>query len=317
MENQAFSFSDVIPVIKKRFKYLLILGVIAAVLSAVFSGPSFIKPRYESYGVYYPSNLWPYADESATEQLIQLFEANSIKDTLIKKFNLYDRYEITQGDPASRHSMLGMLSERISMDKTRYESVSVKVSDESPDTAYLMAQEIVNQVNLKARYLQRAKSVELVKMRERQRAEQEAFMNQVDEKLKAISTEHGILEFEAQTQEVTQGLYRMLAAGKGGYAVKKAEELLKALQEKGAEYQTLYDLKEYLVEFYGEVEVGYQSALNDSRKDLTYTNEIVKPEIADKKSYPVRWIIVFTAVFCTVFAALVLFLIFDNKSSLA
>lgn len=315
MENQSFSFSDIIPVLKKHIKALLILGVLAAIVSAIFSMPAFIKPRYTSTGVYYPSNIGPYAKESRTEQLLQLFEASSIKDSLIEKFNLYNKYEIKEGNPGARHAILLTLGERISINKNRYEAVEVKIEDENPDTAYLMLEEMVAQCNLLARRLQREKSQEVFDMRTRQLSEQRAVAKELDDKLAKISTEYGILELESQTQEITQGLYRLLASGKNenSASVKEANKLLNALETKGAEYQTLYLVKEYIVEYLGEIEMEYQESRNDIKKELTYTNEIVKPEVPDKKSYPVRWIIVFTAIFVTEFFALLIFLIADAQ----
>lgn len=178
-----------------------------------------------------------------------------------------------------------------------------------------MVQGLVKQCNLLARRLQREKSQEIFDMRVNQLAEQKRVAAMLDKQLKTISTEHGILELESQTQEITQGLYRLLASGKSenSVAVKQANVLLDALKEKGAEYQTLYLLKEFVVTFLGEIEVGYQRAQNDISKELTYTNEIVAPVVPDKKSYPVRWIIVFTAVFITELFAVIVFLIADAQ----
>lgn len=315
METQSFSFSDILPVLKKHFKVLVILGVIAAVLAAIFSMPAFIKPRYKSTGVYYPSNISAYAKESRTEQLLQLFESSSIRDSVIAKFDLYKKYGLNPENLGSRHAMLTILSERISVSKNKYEAVEIKVEDESPDTAYLMVQELVHQCNLQARRLQRQKSEEVLQMRIVQLQEQKRIAALLDKQLSDLSTNYGVLEFESQTQEITQGLYRLLASGKSenSASVKEANELLSALKEKGAEYQTLYLLKEYVVEYLGQVETGYQEAVNDVTKALTYTNEIVAPEVPDKKSYPVRWIIVFTAIFITELFAVIVFLIADAQ----
>lgn len=315
METQSFSFSDIVPVIKKHIKALIILGVLAAIVSAIFSMPAFIKPRYTSVGVYYPSNIGPYAKESRTEQLLQLFEASAIKDSLITKFDLYRRFEISEGNPGARHAILLMLGERVSINKNRYEAVEVKIEDENPDTAFLMLEEVVKQCNLLARRLQRGKSQEIFAMRSRQLNEQRKVAYELDKKLSKISSDYGIIELESQTQEITQGLYRLLASGKNenSASVKEANKLLRALETKGAEYQTLYLVKEYIIEYLGEIEMEYQEAFNDIQKELTYTNEIVAPEVPDKKSYPVRWIIVFTAIFITEFFALLIFLIADAQ----
>jgi uncharacterized protein involved in exopolysaccharide biosynthesis len=47
--------------------------------------------------------------------------------------------------------------------------------------------------------------------------------------------------------------------------------------------------------------------------DMTYANIVTSPFVADKKSYPVRWIIVMIASLAAFIFALLVILVLDNR----
>lgn len=313
--QEQFSFGDIIPIIKRNFKFIFGLSLLALVLSAVFSGPSFIRPRYKSTAIIYPSNLTPYSKETRTEQLIQLLQSSDIRTTLIDKFDLYKKYEIERGQPGSKFLVEESYNKFVGVNKTKFESVEISVEDYSPDTAYLMVKEILSEVNLKARQLQREKSNEILKMTEEQIKAYTHHLDTIEKRLNELRLEYGLLDYEMQTQEVTQGYFRMAAAGKGGASLAKAEKILEGLQKHGGEFERLSMLKELGEEELAELYTDNQSARNDVTKALTYVNEVVSPSVADKKSYPIRWLLVFTAVFSTALFTTILLLLFNGKKS--
>ncbi|WP_170227084.1 Wzz/FepE/Etk N-terminal domain-containing protein [Luteibaculum oceani] len=313
--QEQFSFGDIVPLIRKNFKVIAGLTILAGVLAGIFSGPSFIKPRFKSSAIVYPSNLSPYSKETRTEQLIQLLQSSDIRDTLVKKFDLYKKYEIEAGKPGAKFEVEKAYNDFVGINKTKFESIEINVEDYSPDTAMLMVREIITQVNLKARKLQREKSAEILVMTGEQIDYYEAHLDSVEKRLNELREQYGLLDYETQTQEVTQGYFRVAAAGKGGEAKRKAEKILEGLAKHGGEFQRLSVLKELGEEELAELYTENQSALNDINKKLTYTNEVVSPAVPDKKSYPIRWLIVFTAVFATALFSTLLLLVFNASKS--
>ena len=164
--NNEFTFSGLIEVIRKNSKALLILTVVSVILGTIFSGPQFIKPKYKSVAVVYPVNIFPYSIESETEQMMQVFEASEIRDFIIEKYDLYKHWDIDVDSKKARYYMLQTYSENVSINKTNYESVIINVMDFSPDTSKLIADDILNQFNLKARELGQEKSMEFLIMSE-------------------------------------------------------------------------------------------------------------------------------------------------------
>ena len=97
----------------------------------------------------------------------------------------------------------------------------------------------------------------------------------------------------------------------------KAQEIKKLLDElevKGGEFRTLTGLSDAFRASYVRLLTGYEQAVSDVTKELTYTNTIIYPEVPDKKIYPVRWLIVLLSVVSALFLCFVLLNIRNQQS---
>src|SRR3954465_6632549 len=94
MDNKFFNSYDLIQLVYKWRKQLIIVGLISLGASILFSSPMFIKPKYKSFAIVYPSNLIAYSTESATEQMLQLAQSYDIRNKIIDNFHLYNHYNI-------------------------------------------------------------------------------------------------------------------------------------------------------------------------------------------------------------------------------
>src|SRR5688572_15993870 len=90
--------TNLLQLIIKWKKQLILIGITAAILASIFSSPFFIKPQYKSYAIVYPANIVPYGVETPTEQLLQLLQSSDIRDAIVKKFNLAIHYELDSND---------------------------------------------------------------------------------------------------------------------------------------------------------------------------------------------------------------------------
>ncbi|MFM7079592.1 MAG: hypothetical protein ACKOYC_07345, partial [Bacteroidota bacterium] len=93
-QQVVFDASFIFGIIRKYAKQLSIVAGSTILLSIVFSSEFFIKPKFKSTAIVYPSNLIPYSTESPTEQMIQLFGSDEIRDEIIKDFDLFKHYEV-------------------------------------------------------------------------------------------------------------------------------------------------------------------------------------------------------------------------------
>ena len=97
--REPLSFASFFQLLVERWRTFAVVGGVAALLAAVFSGPTFIKPRYRSSAIVYPVNLTSYSQETRSDQLLQLLESNSIRDSLIRLHRLPEHYGIDTTEP--------------------------------------------------------------------------------------------------------------------------------------------------------------------------------------------------------------------------
>jgi uncharacterized protein involved in exopolysaccharide biosynthesis len=64
---------------------------------------------------------------------------------------------------------------------------------------------------------------------------------------------------------------------------------------------------------YAEFELKYDQAYYDAQKEFTYTNVVTPPFVADKKSYPVRWLVMLYAMVASLFFSVVVISIIENR----
>jgi capsule polysaccharide export protein KpsE/RkpR len=293
---------------------LIILTIVSVILGTIFSSPQFIPPKYKSTAIVYPVNIYPYSVESETEQMMQVFESSEIRDYIIDKYDLYRHWDIDEDKEKARYYMLKTYNENITISRTNYESAIVNVLDFSPDTAKLIADDILNEFNITARNLARSKSREYLIMAEEALLYRKNKIDSLARKIDFLRQENNILDYEVQTQEVTRGYYRMLANGNSGNKLDEATELLDDLKSYGGEFNELSILMEFYLEDYAKWTIQKNNYYNDATKKLTYLNVVETPEVPVKKSYPVRWVILLSVVMGTLLFAIVLLSIFQKDN---
>lgn len=299
-------FQGLFDIVKVRWRLLAWVALAAAVMSSVLSAPIFIEPRYNSNAIVYPVNLNSYSTETRTEQLMQLLESNAIRDSIIAKFDLAVAYDIDTGMVAGRYHLNKEYQERVTVRKTRQESVVIDVVDEDPVKARDMVREILRQTDLLARRLQREKSAELLEVTRVAMERERRKLDSVEHRMDQLRRDHGLLAYEGQTMEVTRGYMRMLAANSPGANREEARRLLEALETHGGEFRGLAELSNYFRGNYDRLLSDHQRILTDVTKELTYTDVLVEPEVNDKKVYPIRWLIVLVSTLSAILLAFIL-----------
>lgn len=308
------TFNTFFTVARKRWRLFLVVGALAAVLSAAFSGPTFLKPRYKSTATVYPVNLNSYSIETRTDQLLQLLESNSIRDSLIKEFDLVKVYEADTTANGGYFFLYNEFNDRVEISKTRFESVQIEIVDEEPTRARDLVNAMLVQTNKLARRLQREKSYEVLEIAERSLAHARAKLDSVEARLNVLRRDAGLLNYESQVKELTKGYVRMLTSGASQGQRDQVRAMIKELEEKGGEFNELTELSDLFRGNYDRLLTEYEKVVNDVTKELTYTNTVVYPEVSDKKVYPVRWLIVSTSVLSALFLCFVLLVWRDHRS---
>lgn len=314
MSNE-FSFRSLLKLVKRNFKLLAILTIVSAIAGTIFSGPQFIRPKYKSTLVVFPMNIFPVSIESETEQAQQIFLASGIRDSVIEKFNLWDHWNISKEDEKAAYWMDLEYQTNISISRSQYESVVVKVLDYSPDTAKLIADEILLQYNSIASEYFRSKGQEYLNAANAALEKRTAYIDSLQNRLQQISMDYGILEYEMQTKELTRSYYEMLRSGSSKDRLNEINQMLDNLKKYGGEsLKIAVLLKEYTI-FYAEFVDKRDLYYFETQSDFRYYNLVEAPKVAVKKSFPVRWIIVLSSVLATLLLAIILLAQFDRPKA--
>jgi hypothetical protein len=288
-----------------------IVTLVAIAAAIVFSGEWFIKPKYKSFAIVYPSNITPYSEESTSEQLLQLFQSGDIRNALVKKFNLYKHYGIDSTDKMASSNMTATYESNVEISRTQYESVEINVLDEDPNQACAMVNEIIRSMNLKARELQRDKTKEVEKVLRDQMASQKRDIDSIDNSLRELRVKYQLFDYDMQVKEVTKSYLKALNSG--GKNLKEIDAMMRNLEEKGGEYYKLNKTMDALLKSYDKTKVLYDNATRDLTKELTYANVVTKPSPSFKKAYPVRWLIVLASVASADLFLFLVLLIIDGR----
>ncbi len=286
--------------------YFIIVTVLAILTASLFSSELFIPSKYKSFAIVYPCNLTPYSQESATEQMMQLLASADIQNSIIKKFDLPKRYKIDTTAQAGKAALIATYESNVSISRTQFESIEIKVLDTDPKVACAMVKEIINALNLKARNLQRDKTKEVLVVLSNQLKYEKQQLDSISFRLLDLRTKYQILDYNSQAKEIMKAYLKVLGSGKGSENFKTIEGMMHNLEEKGGDYYESMKVFSELLKGYSKTKLDYNLEWRNMNKELTYTNLVTAPTPSDKKAYPIRSLIVLVS---AVSANLFLFLI--------
>ncbi len=308
-----FDNSGLLGTLVKWWKHIIVIAIIALVLGVLFSSPLFITPKYKSFAIVYPHNIAPYSDESETEQMLQILQSKDIKDSVIEKFNLAKHYKV---DPSFKYyysTIYYEFDQSVSISKTPYESVEITVLDKDAVLANDMVNSIIEFYNKKVRKTHNDKYLEVIRMYEPIIEKKQAYIDSLKHRLFILSTEYGLLEYDAQAEEITRGYLRTVTGASSSSINRKEVMILKKnIEEHGGELIEIVEaLRNEAINF-SLLRVDYETAVRFYTDELTYANVVTPPYPSDKKAYPVRWLIVAFTMIATIFFAIIIILIIER-----
>ncbi|MBO7073422.1 MAG: hypothetical protein J6W12_00720 [Bacteroidales bacterium] len=306
--NNYFDNTPLIKVFIKWKWHLAIITLVAAIAGAVFSSSIFITPMYKSEAVLYPSNVAAYSDETFTEQMLQIMQSNEIMDSVVEKFDLMKHYKIDKGYKYWKTALIGEYRDNVRISRTPYDAVLIKVLDKDPEIACAMVNEIIRLYDYKVGTMHKIKRYETVQMFKRQLEEKQLFIDSLKTRMAEISTNYGVVEYESQSREVTKSYLE----GRG--SKDNIDDMKGNLEQYGPEMLALEKLIKMESEYYSLVKVDYEQELRFYNAEMTFSNVVSEPFVADKKSFPVRWVVVALSALGACLLSLLLIYVFDNKS---
>ena len=293
-------------------KHIMIVLVSVFVVSIIFS--FLIKNQYKSEAIVYPINITPFSGESNTEQLIQLFESAEIRDNIIRKFNLSKHYNIDITSNAYYSKLISTLESNVTITKTNYESIDIVVYDTDPKVACDMVNAYIEFLNLKIITQYRKRVLEYLTINknlyERKKAEKDSLENLID----LMRSKYEIVDIGSQVKEATRA--KLSSINQKGKSNPKIDTLLRNIESKGGVYEELNSRLWKARGEFSDFKFNYETSLNDYKKELSFTTNVSSPKVADKKTYPVRWLIVFGAVISSLIITIAVIFLIENYKKL-
>ncbi|MBP5643136.1 MAG: hypothetical protein J6X10_02730 [Bacteroidales bacterium] len=305
MDNYFDNTSMIQTVLKWKW-HIIIITLVAAILGAIFSGSMFITPLFKSEATVYPTHIEEYSDETITEQMLQIMQSQQIMDSVVDKFGLLEHYKIEKSYKYWNTALIGEYRSNVSISRTPYDAVTIKVYDSDPEIACAMVYEIVNQYNLIIEKLTKNQRGEQARMFKSTLKDNEIFLDSLRERLTTIGTEYGIVDVTSQSREITRAY---LNNGKSD----KLNELKENLETYGPEVNIINNLLEYASENYHKTKYDFERETRYCANNISFANMVSNPFVADKKAYPIRWVVVALSALCACFISILVIYVIENK----
>lgn len=326
--EESLNSSNLLVVVFKWRKHLFIVTAIAAIISAAAS--FIIKEKYKSTVVLFASqqhsfgeqlledvkksDVLAYGEEEDAERLMQIINSDQVRGRIIEKYNLWEVYDIAKTDRGANTLIGKEYNDNVSADLTRFGSIEITVLDESPERARDIANDIAQLTDSVSNQMRsdRAMSAFLYA-----KSSLETLQNEIKvlEDSMQYLQEKGVYSYKDQIAYLTEQYGTAIVEGHPD----RAQEI-KTQMDFLSKYGTRYKKIE------SEIDGGYEKMqILRKRYDLmkidvesNISSHLVvdKAAAADKKSYPIRWLIVVVSAMATFVFGVVVILVRDNIEKL-
>lgn len=328
--SSEFNSENMLRFILKKSKIIVICCILAIIMSAVFSSPFFITPLFKSTVIFYPAastsiskavlsnsgdqDVMAFGEEKETEQLLQILNSSIIKDQIIEKFDLVAHYNIAPGAKFKKTKLYRKYESNVKFSRTEYMAVEVNVQDRDAQIAADMANEIAvlldetktNMHQERARLAFEIVEVEYLNLKEEIKIKEDTL---------SFLRQKGVFEYNLQVERINQQLAKEIGAGNQA-GIKRLEERLAVLAKYGRSYISLTESLKYDIAQFSDLKIRYQRAKVDAEKSLTHKFIVDHAFKAEKKAYPIRWLIVLMSTISVFFLSIIILLAIENLHKL-
>ena len=311
-------------------KPLIIVTLIALIASIIISSPLFIVPKFKSTVIMFPTStnsiskalladnvgdkqdVLQFGEEEQTEQMLQILNSNKIRDKIVEKYNLMHHYRINPNSQHKNTKLFKAYENNIEFRRTEFMAVKITVLDRNPDTAALIANNIAELLDSTKNQMQKERAIKAYKIVE---AEYLELKNEIQVKEDSLTRlrELGVHDYESQAEMINQQLAIELAKGNRS-GVTALESKLEILAKYGGPYVSIRDALEHDKKQLSEVKTKYEEAKIDAIEVLPQKFVVSSAYAAEKKSYPIRWIIVLVSSVSAFILAILILAVLDSLS---
>ena len=318
MDEQSHNYYSSKYLCKLLVKYrrpLFIILAVAAVLAVVFSSPFFITPLYKSTTIIYPTSsnsiskvlisttyqsekdIMNFGEDEQTEQMLQVLNSNRVRDKVISRFNLMEHYDIKPDSKFPMTRLNKLYDSRIKFRRTEYNAVKITVLDSDAALSARIANEIAEIFDSTMNQMQKEVAIEAFRIVEQEYNTLVAEMNMFEDSLNTLR-KLGVFDYESQVEMLSRQM--AVELGKGNtQGVKNIQDQLDVLAEYGGASHAINERLDNDRLQLSLVKSKYEEAKVDATEFIPHKFVVTSAFQAERKSYPVRWIIVVVTVLST------------------
>ena len=306
MENQELNLTEerekLLAFLFRRRK--LVIGFTLSVSIAVYGLSFLITPLFLSTAIVFPSksssvsfyesrnvkaSSMDFGEEDQAEQLVQILQSSRIRDFVVSKYNLIDRYKIGSDDPNKMFKLNKAYEGHFSFERTRFGSIKIDVLDEDPKLASEMANAVVGLIDTVKNQMIQERALPAFEITKRKKG-------QLDTEIQALLDEMDRLaKLGVVSLDVRSRLFQALVDSKSS---KEKEELRQKI-DVNSKYGSLFDglerSRNEKITKLEDFKVAYEQAESDASTKFSHKFIVQSAEVADRKDQPKRMILTIVA----------------------
>jgi uncharacterized protein involved in exopolysaccharide biosynthesis len=293
------------------------LGFIGGIIAALA-----IPPQYKSEVTIFPAitnsvskallneqstgrdDILALGDEEDAEQLLQVLYSDMVSDRTSRKFDLMKVYKIDADDPHKNSKLRDAYDDHVKFEYTKFGSVRISVLDTDPQRAADMANFMCAQVDSVWKHMTRERALKGYRIVKEGVDNLTREIAQLEDSL-AMLRALGVQDYHTQAERYNEYLGAAIVKG-DQRAINEFEKRFQVLAKYGGTYVTLQDRQFNEGKRLSTLRMKLEQAQADLESDLPHKFVVNQGFPADRKSWPIGWLVVAA---CTASAMLLAFLL--------
>jgi capsule polysaccharide export protein KpsE/RkpR len=319
--------SHLILFVYNRLRIFIIVGIAATLISSAVS--LMMEEKFESSVIMFATtqssigqqfyeemnsgDILSYGETEDAERLLQLLNSSLVRGKIIKSHKLAEHYDIEVDEPGGKTLLQKEYNSNVSASLTRYGSIRVAVMNKDPQLAKEIANHLVQLTDSLANKLRNERAKLAFKLAKQAYEKALNEIQAAEDNLGKLH-EQGIYNFEAQVEGLTIQ-YGTAIANNNMKGARIIQGDLYRISKLANEYNELANFLEPAYEQLATLKKRVDQLKVDAETMLPSSLVVDLAEVADKKSYPVRWMIVVVSVLSTLAMTLIVLLVLDSIKS--
>ena len=329
---EGFDSSNFIAFLYQWRKTFFMVTIVTVLLSVVFSSTYFITPLFKSQVVLFPTStnaiskpllntnysgkedILEFGEDEQVEQMLQILNSNKIRDSIVIKYHLLEHYEIKENDPYKYTELFKQYESNVQFKRTENSAVKIIVYDRDPQDAADIANDIAALYDVVKNGMKRIRAVKGFNIVKTEYLKLKSEIAVKEDSL-TVLRKLGVHDYESQSEMINRQLAMEIAKGNTAN-IRRLESRLDILAEYGGPYVSLRDALEHDKKLLSEIKAKYEEAKVDAEQDLPQKFVVNTAYKAEKKAYPIRWLIVLISVLGALFLAVLIIITFEQVEKL-